>query len=298
VAQALSDGKDGAAVLERWEGEGVSIGEVEHELARLRDVADGSYMRTSVMTHVAWVPEEWHDRAVDTLHGLEERHPSRTILLFPQPAGDARIDAAVSLHSFVLPGTQRQVCTEVIELTLCGSTAGAPASVVLPLLIPDLPVFLRWRDRPDFDGAAWAQLTGVADRLIVDSTEWADVPGAYRGLEAAFDHVAASDIAWARTGRWRPLLASLWPEIASVEHLRVHGTPAQAHLLAGWLRARLKKEIELTVDPADLLEGVDLDGEPAPFPPGQAPPSSELLSDELDRYGRDAVYEQAVRAAR
>jgi hypothetical protein len=293
VASSLSP-----ALLERWQGEDVSIGEVEHELARLRDVADGSYMRTSVMTHLAWVPEEWHDHAVDTLHGLEERHPSRTILLFPQPQGDARIDAAVSLHCFQLPGTERHVCTEVIELTLCGSTAAAPASVVLPLLIPDLPVFLRWRDRPDFDGAAWEQLTGVADRLIVDSTEWADVPEAYRGLEAVFERVAASDIAWARTGRWRALLASLWPDIARVEEIRVHGTPAQGNLLAGWLRARIGKEIALTVDPDELLHGVDLDGEPAPFPPGQAPPSSELLSDELDRYGRDPVYEQAVRAAR
>jgi hypothetical protein len=293
VASSLSP-----ALLERWQGEDVSIGEVEHELARLRDVADGSYMRTSVMTHLAWVPEEWHDHAVDTLHGLEERHPSRTILLFPQPKGDARIDAAVSLHCFQLPGTERHVCTEVIELTLCGSTAAAPASVVLPLLIPDLPVFLRWRDRPDFDDAAWEQLTGVADRLIVDSTEWPDVPEAYSGLEAVFDRIAASDIAWARTGRWRQLLASLWPGIASVETIRVHGTPAQGHLLAGWLRARLRKEIALELNPSDLLKGVDLDGEPAPFPPGQAPPSSELLSDELDRYGRDPVYEQAVGAAR
>jgi hypothetical protein len=293
VAEALSP-----EVIERWEGEDVSLGEVEHELARLRDVSDGSYMRTSVMTHLAWVPEEWHDRAVDTLHGLEERHPSRALLLFPRPDGDARIDAEVSLHSFELPGTERHVCTEVIALTLCGSVAGAPASVVLPLLIPDLPVFLRWRGRPDFDGAAWEQLTGVADRLIVDTTEWPDVPEAYRGLEAVFERVAASDIAWARTGRWRALLASLWPEIAALEEIRVHGTPAQAHLLAGWLRARLGKEIALALDPDELLHGVDLDGKPAPFPPGQAPPASELLSDELDRYTRDPVYEQAVRAAR
>jgi hypothetical protein len=286
-------------IVERWKGEDVSLGEVEHQLARLRDAADGSSMRTSVMTHMAWVPEEWHDRAVDTLHGLEERHPSRTILLFPRPDCDApRIDAEVSLHAFQLPGTDREVCTEVIELSLCGTTAGAPASVVLPLLIPDLPVFLRWRGRPDFAGSDWEQLVGVADRLIVDSTEWADLPEAYRGLEAAFDRIAASDIAWARTGRWRELLASLWPGIATVDAIRVHGTEAQGQLLAGWLRARLGKEIALEVDPSDLLQGVELDGEPAPFPAGQAPPASELLSDELDRYTRDRVYEQAVRAAR
>jgi Glucose-6-phosphate dehydrogenase subunit len=291
VAPALAE------TFERWTGEDVSIGDIERELARLREATDGSYMRTSVMTHLAWVPEEWLGKALDTLHGLQERHPSRAIIMTPRSGEEARIDAVVSLHRFKLPGVGREVCTEVIEFVLHGSPAQAPASVVLPLLIPDLPVFLRWRGRPDFAADEWQQLLGVTDRLIVDSTEWPDLPQAYHGLEAAFDEVAASDIAWARTGRWRALLASLWPEVAGVQSIRVHGTAAQAHLLRGWLVSRLGHPIELEIDEADLLQGVELDGEPAPFPPGQAPPSSELLSDELDRYGRDPVYEQAVRAA-
>jgi hypothetical protein len=43
--------------------------------------------------------------------------------------------------------------------------------------------------------------------------------------------------------------------------------------------------------------GVDVDGEPAPFPPGDPPDPSDLLSDELDTFGRDRVYEEAARAA-
>ena len=35
------------------------------------------------MTHVAWAPPLWEDAARRTLAGLEELHPSRTILLFP-----------------------------------------------------------------------------------------------------------------------------------------------------------------------------------------------------------------------
>lgn len=284
------------AALENWHGEDITIGELELELARLRDVAEGSDMRTSVMTHMVWAPPEWIAAARETLAAMAERHPSRTLFLTAHPEGEPRIDADVALHRFALPGTERMVCTEVIQLTLHGSTTAAPASIVLPLLIPDLPVFLRWRGRPDFESPQWEQLVGVADRLIVDSTEWPDVPEAYRGLVPAFEHVAASDIAWARTGRWRALLASLWPGIADVSRIRVHGTVPQGHLLRGWLRSRLGHEIELELDPADLLQGVDLDGEPAPFPPGQAPPPSELLSEELDRFERDKIYEEAVRA--
>ena len=75
-------------------------------------------------------------------------------------------------------------------------------------------------------------------------------------------------------------------------------TPAQAHLLAGWLRSRLERpEIELEIVPADRLVDVVVDGEETPFPPGEPPAPSDLLSDELEQFGRDRIYEEAVRAA-
>ena len=42
---------------------------------------------------------------------------------------------------------------------------------------------------------------------------------------------------------------------------------------------------------------MDLDGQPAPFPPGAPPNPSDVLSSELDNLGRSRVYEEAVRAA-
>jgi len=91
------------------------------------------------------------------------------------------------------------------------------------------------------------------------------------------------------------MLASLWPDIAGVQRIRVTGTAAQAHLLAGWLRSRLKRTVELEHDPADRLHGVDIDGEPAPFPPGDPPSGADVLSEELDTFARDRIYEDAVR---
>jgi hypothetical protein len=291
-----------ATALERWAEKDVSVSQVERVLPRLRDEATAAgqapNLRTSVMTHIAWVPPEWLDAARETLAGMAERHPSRTLLLVPHPDDrHDRIDACAYLQTFTLPQLGHGISTEVVELQLRGATARAPASVVQPLLISDLPVFLRWRGQPDCPSSELDQLVEVADRLIVDSTEWPDLPEAYARFAGVFPRTAASDIAWARTGRWRTLLASLWPEIARVERIRVRGTAAQAHLLAGWLRSRLEQEIVLEHEPAERLEGIDLDGEPAPFPPGNAPSSSELLSDELERYGRDPVYEAAVAAA-
>jgi hypothetical protein len=286
-------------LTEDWTGEDVSIARVERELARLRDAtaAEGSQpnLRTSVMTLIAWVPPAWRAAAEETLLGMAERHPSRTVLLIPEPEDEDGVDALLSVRSF--PIGDRAVCGEVIELTLRGARASAPASIALPLLVSDLPVFCRWRGEPPFGARQLDELVGVADRLIVDSTEWENLPGAYGELAGLFDRCVVSDIAWARTERWRSLLASLWPGVGDVRTLRVHGTRAQAHLLAGWLRSRLERDVALEIDERPRLEGIDLDGTPAPFPPGAPPNPSDVLSEELDSFTRDRVYEAAARAA-
>jgi glucose-6-phosphate dehydrogenase assembly protein OpcA len=275
-----------------------TIRQIEREVGSLR-LAPGSdvpLQRTSVMTHTAWVPQEWVEAAEDVLSGLAERHPSRTIVLVPEPEGADGIEADVEVEAF-RSSEGRQICAETIRIRLKGNRVHAAESVVEPLFLPDLPTFLRWRGRPDFDSDSFQGLIDVVDRLIVDSTEWPDLPADYEPLATIFDRVAVSDIAWARTSRWRTQLASLWPAIADVNKIRVTGTAAQANLLAGWLRSRLERPIELEHENADTLMGVDIDGEPAPFPAGQPPAPADLLSDELDRFDRDPIYEQAVRSA-
>jgi hypothetical protein len=282
-----------------WTGEDVTIAQIERELARLRTESseEGAQpnLRTSVMTHIAWAPPEWRGAAEVTLAGMAERHPSRTLLLVPRPDEPEGLDAHVSIRCF--PVGDRAVCGEVIELTLRGKRTSAPASIVLPLLISDLPVFCRWRGEPQWEAPEFGQLVGIVDRLIVDSTEWPDLPGAYGRLAELFSKVVVSDIAWERTERWRSLLASLWPGVGEVRAIRVHGTRAQAHLLAGWLRSRLGHEVALELDERERLEGIDLDDRPASFPPGAPPDASDVLSAQLDRFTRDPIYEAAVRSA-
>jgi len=50
-------------------------------------------------------------------------------------------------------------------------------------------------------------------------------------------------------------------------------------------------------DPADELEGIAVDGADVPKPRTESPSSADLLSAELDRFGRDPSFEDAVRAA-
>jgi hypothetical protein len=271
-----------SVAIEAWADDCATIEEIEDALADLRlRVGHGGApdLRTSVLTHMAWVPQEWQAAATETLAGLGEQHPSRTLLLFPQPEEGDRLAAKVFLECHPLQGEARQLCNEVVELSLGGPRSEAPASVAMPLLLPDVPVFLRWRGRPAFRTEQFQQLLAIVDRLIIDSSEWPDVPGAYAELEEFFETAAVSDIAWRRTLPWREALARDWPELPD----RIAGPPAETALLAGWLRSRA---------------GIDVEREPADqIPYGEKLNPSDLLSEELDVFGRDPVYEDAARTA-
>jgi glucose-6-phosphate dehydrogenase assembly protein OpcA len=281
-----------------WSAKDVSIGDVVSALHRLRNESagetEGPDLRTSVMTHLAWVPPEWQEAAVETLAGLGDRHPSRGILLFPEESSGDGIDAKVSVLAFPLSHQRRHIAAEVVELHLRGDMREAPASIVMPLLVTGLPVFLRWRGRPPFGELAVEQLIDVCDRFIVDSGEWPDVPEAYSDLP--FDRTACSDIAWRRTEPWRRALAGLWPELKEAGELTVTGPVAEASLLAGWLGSRLERKIGLAQESSEQVEHVAVDGKECPVPREQ-PTGSDLLSAELDEFGREPVYEAAAQAA-
>jgi glucose-6-phosphate dehydrogenase assembly protein OpcA len=254
--------------------------------------------RTSVMTHLVWAPKEWLQAAERTLAGMEERHPSRTVILTPEPQRKDGLDAVVDVIAHEMTGSDRCVSSEVVELRLKGGRAQAPASVVMPLLISDLPVFCRWRGEPPWGSGELEQLVAVVDRLVVDSGEWeAGLPTAYERVAGLFSRVSVSDIAWTRTRDWRLAIAALWPEVRTVEKLQVTGPMADALLLAGWLRSRLGRDVQLVRRAGRTMRRVVVDGTPVEPPGGDPPTPSDLLSEQLDVFGRDRVYEAAVAAA-
>jgi len=280
--------------------ENATVRDIERRLAELGAAAaepGQSVLRTHVLTHLAWVPPEWEAAARSVLDNLGDRHPSRTILFLPDRASprDA-LDAEVDLRSIAYGGPDRSIYSEEIAIWLRGRCAEVPASVAQPLLVSDLPVFLRWRGSLPFGSPELEGLVGVANRLVVDSSEWSDPDAGFGGLGSLFPRIAVSDIAWARLEPWRRAVAALWPAVASAEQLTVHGPRADAILLARWLGSRLGHAVVLVHEPAAALEAVDVDGRlVAPDRDGRESPS-DLLSAQLEIYGRDSVYEEAVSA--
>ena len=277
------------------------VAEIEGKLAQLREKASvgdsAPVMRTSTMTHVVWAPPAWLRAARDDAGRPPRPPPGADDLPRPRAAADdAGSRRPPRLHA-VQVDEAREAFAEVIEVHLCGASIAHPASIVLPLLISDLPVFCRWRGEPDWNLPQLTELVGVADRLVVNSSEWRSLPAAYERLALLFDHVAVSDIAFSRTLPWRARLAQRWPGIRTIDRLSVEGPKADALLLAGWLRSRLRRDVALSRRGADEVRAIRIDGTPLDAPVGELESGSDLLSDELDNFGRDPVFEGAVQAA-
>jgi glucose-6-phosphate dehydrogenase assembly protein OpcA len=208
--------------------------------------------RASVLNLIAVVGSERQLTEVShTLDALSVTNPSRTLILLAQHDRSAgKLEAEVSAQSRTESG--HRVTTERVLLHAHGEVALHLASLVNPLLIPDLPVVLWWPGRPDFDNPLFDDLCEVADRLIVDTDEGFEPPDLKRLLEVARrEHAGASigDFNWARLIPWRHLAAQFFDIPGMLEKLaQIHGVAVyhgrdglttQARLLGGWIQGRM-----------------------------------------------------------
>ena len=143
-------------------------------------------LRTSTMTHLVWCPPAWRAKARATLAGLLERHPARTIFLIPcrrRPQQDRGVGGAEGLPA----------AGPLARGALRGDRApparhrGAPSRLdraAAARLRP--PRLLPLARRAGLGSNEFAEITGIADRLVVDSSEWRTAPAAYARLAPLF----------------------------------------------------------------------------------------------------------------
>jgi glucose-6-phosphate dehydrogenase assembly protein OpcA len=152
-------------------------------------------------------------------------------------------------------GDAAQVCYEQVLARVHGDFDERVVSVVVPLLVPDLPVFLWWTGTPPSEARHLDDLVRLADRLIVDSADFARADRTLPQVaHLARLRVGITDLNWARLTPWRELVAQFFdvpawrPFLGGITGIRtgfavdmdgrdIH--PSQALLLLGWLASRL-----------------------------------------------------------
>ena len=235
-------------------GGAMSVGEIERELARLRMNEDGTLgARSSVLNLIVVTSEESAASISRLVCELSGRYPSRAILMISDPVEEeANLEVGLSAFCSVrheMPGGD-QVCAEQITLHVEGPPAGHLESLVGPLLVPDLPVFL-WYPDGEIPSSPEGGLAALADRLILDSGAAGDCKTSLRGVASLLREEsvpAVGDLQWAALSPWRALVADLFapPEragelgkIERVEILHSGRGECRALLFAGWLSATL-----------------------------------------------------------
>ncbi|MGZ8512094.1 MAG: glucose-6-phosphate dehydrogenase assembly protein OpcA [Candidatus Limnocylindria bacterium] len=274
-----------------WEERDTSVHAVAQYLSSLWDASASavpaepvvgekgmSHARASVLNLIVTVVDEAAaDRVVHTLMDLGVRHPSRAIILVPQPGSGARpIDARISTHCNDGVGGGDRVCYEEVVLTVRGDAAAHLSGVVAPLLIHDLPTSVWWPGDPPFAHPVFDQLVEMGDHLIVDSADFGDLLGGMRRLANARRRSGVGDLAWERLRWWHELTAQFFdtprfrrylPNLSRL-HIR-YAVPApashaddddevapgvsapitQALLYAGWIATRLGWKRHRTLEP-------------------------------------------------
>jgi glucose-6-phosphate dehydrogenase assembly protein OpcA len=244
---------------------GADIGSIEQELRRLwREQAQERHAgveamlcaRTLNLVVYAEAGEE-SGTIARLLEPVTAEHPGRTILVQPARGGEAGEIVAEVSASLVPTQAKHYVGRELISLRVGEIDCDRLQSLITPLLVPDLPVFLWWRAAPELDSELFCSFTDRCDRVIVDSARlhnsWEDLPRLGRGIRLLGGGSSFTDLAWSRLTSWRQLSAQFFdsPELAAYLGLlrRVvveYGAgsekqppAADAILYAAWLSSRL-----------------------------------------------------------
>ncbi len=267
MAEAVSDVEalDQYRAILSGEARSVDVVAIEHELTQLwkaaaEDTLEGQpVVRASVLNLVAYAPgDDVATHINEVISQASSRHPSRSIVIVAEPdAGAAGLRASISAHCHIPGAGGKQVCSEQITLHASGAAVEEVHGTILPLLIPDLPVFLWWHDEPPLRSHLFQELLDISDHLVVDSADFAPkrAAGALTDLQrlAQSSNVALSDLNWSRFTHWRELIAQFFDappgrqylkrlDGVSIEIASIHGREAdftEGLLLVGWLASRL-----------------------------------------------------------
>jgi glucose-6-phosphate dehydrogenase assembly protein OpcA len=249
----------------------VDIATIEHELTQLwkaaaEDTLGGQpVVRACVLNLVVYTPDrDAAEHVNDVISQVSGRHPSRSIVILAEPtAGPSNLQASISAYCQIAPEGGKQVCSEHITLRASGPAVDELHGTVLPLLVPDLPVFLWWHDEPPLTGHLFRELLDICDQLVVDSADFASerVVSALVGLQRLVGEGAAvSDLNWSRLTHWREMVAQFFDsppgrryldrlDRVQVEIVSRHGREpylVEGLLLVGWLASRLGWVLEDT----------------------------------------------------
>lgn len=270
----------------------------------------GSPTMGMVMTLIVVTDGRHYRHAYEAAIAAGREHPCRLLIVVTSTSTKTSgLDAEIQLGERV-PG-------ETVVLRMRGEVADHPASVLLPLLLPDSPVVAWWPSAAP-ESLAEDPIGALASRRITDADGTSDPIATLVG-RAQHHGPGETDLTWTRLTPWRALLAAAVDQYpatftdAVVEAGRGH---AGAQLMAAWLQDRLDIDVRVQNTRGPGITGVRLttaagdiaitrtDGLLAEYTvPGQPKrlvalkrrDTEDLIAEELRRMDDDDIFDAAAR---
>ena len=254
--------------LTAGELQSANIAELEKELSELwRSAAEDPetehpVMRACVLTLLVYVESErtGHE-TLQLISQVIAQNPCRAVIMIAeereQPEG---LTSWISAQCHLPASGANQVCCEQICVRARGEAVKGLDNIVVPLAIPELPVFLWWRAGRFAPPAFLDPILRITNRVLVDSGRFEepepDLAMLARQVERfkGTEEVAFSDLNWARLTPCRELIAQCFdsaetsPYLQDLSDVRLEWEQgrepnddrwAQALLLTAWLASRL-----------------------------------------------------------
>jgi glucose-6-phosphate dehydrogenase assembly protein OpcA len=253
-------------------GKGIEAAKLERELNAMwlemsTPVGNGGtggagVVRACVLNLVVYAEGAEERAEVDELLAeVVERHPCRAIVLTAERgAVEPRLEGFVSTRCQLSSRGSKRICGEQITIEAAGPAVDTASSAVAPLLVPDVPVFLWWKNIPHYDDKLFTRLAGMADRIVIDSASFDQPHEDLRRLASLLEggRLRLSDLNWGRLTSWRALVAGFWDvadyrdSLAQVEKIVIEYDPPdlsheqiapKALLALGWIASSLGWEV-------------------------------------------------------
>lgn len=159
---------------------------------------------------------------------------------------------------------ENNIVSDQIFIEASGQEINKVYFLLLPLFVPDLPVYLLWGQDPTSEYTILPHLQQFATRLIIDSEATADLQMFSRDIENRMkaSSIQIVDMNWSRIGGWREVIAHIFDsqerfhQLTSVKKMEIfyNNRPSnlflhpdtQAIYLQAWLASRLGWEYQKT----------------------------------------------------
>jgi len=195
----------------------------------------------------------------EIIRELTREHACRAILVGIDPnEPKPNIRAWITAHCHLADG-RKSVCCEQIAFHLTGRVTGRFRNTVFAHLNSDLPLIFWWQG--ELSEILTERLVSVMDRLVIDSSSWANPATSFARIEEtsqANPDLVIQDHAWTRSWQFRVGIASLFddpaaqqalPEISRVEIIYHPDHRNTALQILAWLAVQAGWKDRESADP-------------------------------------------------